>query len=891
MSRKLLSFFLFSLVFLAGISLATVVFAQGLDVGTSEIDSVIALSPTDPRVIIARIINVALLFLGAIAVALIIYSGFIWMTSGGSEDKIEQAKKILRNAIIGLIIILSAWGVVTFVLNRLMQATGTGGFNGGNNANVNSLQGTGALGACTIERVYPEPGQKEVARNSSIIISFKTALDLESVCQNAAGDACACDGGECSLINPVNIRIFRDDFGDDCDSSSCPVDSLNLNNASVSASSDRRTFIIKPNELLGKSDGNTDYSVYLSNGLLTDEGESIFKTCNNDFFTWGFEVSNQLDLTPPQVRKGGIFPLPDNEKDIFNQISAAIPATASIVVQACPQTYQAASVVSVSPSAGSFNATATVDPNYQSFANVSVVSIMDNSQAQLFAEGQLLGAAAWQGNSVSFPGFIDLFVEGHEAGGAWDVLIQPVSLADNLTIGTEVYNFSENAGANNIVIDPQNCSPSIVATAIYTSISGHPDINVEKEAGTVNLSAKVAGAAGNNIYLTSNNLNTLAITPFAGGQDLLKNNETKDRQDRPMNTVIQLNFNEAVNPLLIAGSADEVSQNIKVVNASASALASNASCAQDSDCLSYNCDNSVCVGDYLSGDFTVSNMYRTVEFRSDVACGQNACGDTIYCLPANSHLAVRLRAADLHSCQTNNDCSQFAPFSYCGLSNSFQVCQDENQNNYPVADFNNLNGVVDAATNSFDGNRNSFAEGPLEFYNENNPLLNERDNYVWTFHISDEMMTEPPIITFIKPDLGITDADTLLPVQINFNTLMMNDSLRTGSVVIDNGQDQFEHRLINLFSKSNQPLGYWVRAENKDVNPLDGEPDTTSVFVQHTNLAESVTYYTQLGSGVKDIYQNCFKPSAGLDCAADANNPSCCNGVPTALLGLDGNCP
>src|SRR3989338_7576776 len=42
----------------------------------------------DPRVIVAQIIREVLGFLGILAVIIILYAGFKWMTSGGSEDKI-----------------------------------------------------------------------------------------------------------------------------------------------------------------------------------------------------------------------------------------------------------------------------------------------------------------------------------------------------------------------------------------------------------------------------------------------------------------------------------------------------------------------------------------------------------------------------------------------------------------------------------------------------------------------------------------------------------------------------------------------------------------------------------------------------------------------------------
>lgn len=890
MRRRFFSFLLFLALIGAGLSLANFAFAQNLDVGVNEISNTIALSATDPRVIIARIINITLLFLGVIAVGLIVYAGFLWMTSGGSEDKIDDAKKILRNAIIGLAIILSSWGIASFILSRLMQATGVGGIFGGNQNN-SALVGTGAIGACTVERVYPENGQSAVARNTSIIVSFKEPLNLESVCQNEAGDACACNQDTCRLINPENIRIFRQDLGDNCGANSCPDDNTNVSRAYVHASSDRLTFIITPLDFLGSPDGNTDYSVMLTSGLRKDNGDSIFKTCQSDFLQWGFEVSNNIDLTPPQVIKGGIFPLPDNEEDVFASMQPAVAAAASIQVENCPNIYQPALVLGVTPTSGNQNGSATIDSSYHGhFSSLSVVTTINNTQAQLFAGQSLLGVADWSGNQINFPGFFQLQVDGHEAGNSWNIAITPEVLADNLTVGGELYTFASTGNGNNILIAPGNCDVNAVATSIYAKLSGHPDVNVDKNAAHITLTAKVAGSAGNNFRLATNNVAALSLQPFNGGQDRTSSSEVKDRHDRPMNSVIQLNFNEAVNPLLVSGLASDVSPYIRIINAEASAPAG-AACTQNSDCVSYKCENNVCVGDYLAGKFMIANAYKTVEFISDVECGQNGCGEKIYCLPANSHLAVELVAANLKTCASDNDCANFQPFSHCAPFANYQTCQDGNGKNYPVSNIEQLDGVVDASLNSLDGNRDVFADGPLAFYNENDSNnLTLKDKYKWSFYINDQIMSEPPQISFIQPDNNSLGVDTKEAVKINFNTLMMNSSLRTGSVIVNNGQKDIEHHLLNIFSSSPSPLGYWVTADNRDVSPLDGEPDLTFAFLNHTELAASVSYKTQVGSGVKDIYQNCYKPSAGPNCAADISNPSCCYGTATNLLGLDGNC-
>ncbi|MFA6551705.1 MAG: IPT/TIG domain-containing protein, partial [Patescibacteria group bacterium] len=85
------------------------------------------LGTTDFRLVIARIINIALGFLGIIAVSLIIYAGWLWMSAAGNEKQIETAKKIMQAAAIGLVIILSAFGIAAFVMRVLLGATGGGG--------------------------------------------------------------------------------------------------------------------------------------------------------------------------------------------------------------------------------------------------------------------------------------------------------------------------------------------------------------------------------------------------------------------------------------------------------------------------------------------------------------------------------------------------------------------------------------------------------------------------------------------------------------------------------------------------------------------------------------------------------------------------------------------
>ncbi len=75
-------------------------------------------------VIVGKIISAALGFLGIVLLGYLLYAGFLWMTSGGESEKADQAKTMIKNAIIGLVIIVSSYAISSFVLNKLLGATG-----------------------------------------------------------------------------------------------------------------------------------------------------------------------------------------------------------------------------------------------------------------------------------------------------------------------------------------------------------------------------------------------------------------------------------------------------------------------------------------------------------------------------------------------------------------------------------------------------------------------------------------------------------------------------------------------------------------------------------------------------------------------------------------------
>lgn len=72
-------------------------------------------------VIFNNIVYAALLFAGVVALFIIIYSGFQFVTSGGDPKQVEGAKKTATYAIIGLVVILLSF----FIINMIGFITGT----------------------------------------------------------------------------------------------------------------------------------------------------------------------------------------------------------------------------------------------------------------------------------------------------------------------------------------------------------------------------------------------------------------------------------------------------------------------------------------------------------------------------------------------------------------------------------------------------------------------------------------------------------------------------------------------------------------------------------------------------------------------------------------------
>jgi len=90
---------------------------------STDVANSLGVSSSNLTVTVARIIRSFLGLLGIVAVVIVVIGGFEWMTAGGNEEKVGQAKKRILQGTIGLALILSSFAIAQFIVGALVTAT------------------------------------------------------------------------------------------------------------------------------------------------------------------------------------------------------------------------------------------------------------------------------------------------------------------------------------------------------------------------------------------------------------------------------------------------------------------------------------------------------------------------------------------------------------------------------------------------------------------------------------------------------------------------------------------------------------------------------------------------------------------------------------------------
>lgn len=81
-------------------------------------------TPDSLPLIIGSVIQVVLGILGIVLLVILVYAGFKYMVAEGDKAKVEKARGMIQTAVIGLIIVLSAYAISYFVVQKLQEITG-----------------------------------------------------------------------------------------------------------------------------------------------------------------------------------------------------------------------------------------------------------------------------------------------------------------------------------------------------------------------------------------------------------------------------------------------------------------------------------------------------------------------------------------------------------------------------------------------------------------------------------------------------------------------------------------------------------------------------------------------------------------------------------------------
>jgi len=297
----------FVLAVFAYTAFAPIAHAQGVtsnEILPTDVGEVIGTGTADIRVTIARLIRAAFGFLGIIAVLLILYAGFLWMTAAGEVEKVDRAKKTLTSAIIGLVILMSAYGIVSFVISRLLGEGGDLGGGAGTSTSapddracigLSATCPAGALGNGIIEGHFPTRNATGIARNTRVVVTFKEAIDPASIVLGGANPTVA-------ILRSASVVGTSNQFADKF------AQSLSGADIDVAATPDSKTFAFIqkncPTDCFGSPSENVFYTVALrggADGVKKAGGAAAFTGTFNSGYLWEFQVSTVLDLTPPLV--------------------------------------------------------------------------------------------------------------------------------------------------------------------------------------------------------------------------------------------------------------------------------------------------------------------------------------------------------------------------------------------------------------------------------------------------------------------------------------------------------------------------------------------------------------------------------------------------------------
>lgn len=248
----------------------------------SAAQEVAASQSSNAGLIIARVLQVALGIAMVVLLGFLVYGGFLISSAEGEEIQEMRGKKIVKNSAILFVAVAIVFGILTFAISRIKRAD-----RGPTLPSQQPISGTfGGFPASLLEAHYPEDGQRNLSRNTSIMMTFTQEMDLGTLINNNGTPGDSSD----DTLNSNNIKILRSES----DPAAGPFVA-----AKAQVTEDGLSFLFTPIDLLGNSEQNTLYTVIIGEGVASADGLSSFAELG--IYAWEFEVGTFIDLEPPHI--------------------------------------------------------------------------------------------------------------------------------------------------------------------------------------------------------------------------------------------------------------------------------------------------------------------------------------------------------------------------------------------------------------------------------------------------------------------------------------------------------------------------------------------------------------------------------------------------------------
>lgn len=278
----------------------------------------VGLGTADLKETILNVIRWLLGVLTLIAVGLIIYGGFLWITAAGNAQRIEKAKRVILNAVIGLVIVLISWAIVFFVARTASDLAGGGG--GGPTI---TLPPGGGSNDFVVERITTDCGDpaseftNDVYRCSAVNLVFNHLVDDATVqsavaagtlqikqCVDSNGND-LCEDTEFTIPTPPDGRAVDGQVYQ----ANAPTGTKPEWVAKAGKGGKTVTFF----HLHALFDADRQFRVYLPKSIKDSDGRTL-KACTpsyllsgcaanlaGDGYEWTMAVGTSVDTIPPRI--------------------------------------------------------------------------------------------------------------------------------------------------------------------------------------------------------------------------------------------------------------------------------------------------------------------------------------------------------------------------------------------------------------------------------------------------------------------------------------------------------------------------------------------------------------------------------------------------------------